>query len=424
MASKHHQIVIIGGGTGGIMTAAQLQRKAKNPLDIAIIDPSEMHVYQPAYTLVGAGTFKMADTVRPEKKLIPKGCTWIKDKVTSMDPDANSVLTEKNGTISYDFLVLAPGVIYDLSLVEGLEEAIKTDNVCSNYLDPEKTWKVVQQFKGGNALYTQGTTPIKCGGAPQKAMYMGEDYFRKNEELRKKTNVIYAFPGTVIFGVKEFKERLLEIVDSRNLILKHRHRLFKIDPVKQIAYYTYPQEFEHDSLTRNDTTNKAGAVVKDGVIEIKYDMLHLAPPMVPPKFISESKIALTEGGLKGYANVDKHTMQSPDYPNIFGLGDAMGVPAAKTGAAIRKQTPVLVEHLLAALENSPATTSYDGYSSCPIVTGYGKMLLCEFDYKNERQSDPILSKIFDTTKDSWWMWLLKKYGLPYLYWNQMLKGKM
>jgi len=146
--------------------------------------------------------------------------------------------------------------------------------------------------------------------------------------------------------------------------------------------------------------------------------------MVPPSFISDSKLAVKKGGLKGYCNVDKHTMQSPDYPNVFGLGDAMGIPAAKTGAAIRKQTPVLVDRLMAEMKHGESTASYDGYSSCPIITGYGKMLLCEFNYKNERDSDPLLTKFFDTTKDSWPMWMLKKYGLPYLYWNQMLKGKM
>ncbi len=424
MSKNHFQVIIIGGGTGGIMTAAQLQRKAKSKLEIAIIDPSELHIYQPAYTLVGAGTYSLKRTQRPEAKQIPKGCHWIKDKVSSLDPDNNSIDTTTKGKFTYEYLVLAPGVIYDLSLVEGLEEAMKSDVVCSNYLDPEKTWQVVQNFKGGNALYTQPTTPIKCGGAPQKAMYLGEDYFRKDPTLRKNTNVIYAFPGTVIFGVEEFKKRLLEIVDSRNLILKHRHRLFKIDPVKQIAYYKYPLEHPYESLTRNDDENKSNSQEKDGIIEIKYDMLHLAPPNVPPTFISESKIAVQEGGLKGYAKVDKHTMQNPDYPNIFGLGDAMGIPASKTGAAIRKQTPVLVDHLLAKIENRTSDKKYNGYSSCPIVTGYGKMLLCEFDYDNKKESDPYLSKILDTTKDSWPMWILKKYGLPWLYWNQMMKGRM
>ncbi len=425
MKKSHFQVIIIGGGTGGIMTAAQLKRKSRTKLDIAIFEPSPTHIYQPAYTLVGAGTFEMEDTKRPEKKQIPAGVEWIQEKVVSLDADKNQISTEKSGDFTYDYLVLAPGVIINLDLVEGLREAMEKDNVCSNYIDPEKTWDVVQRFEGGNALYTQSTTAIKCGGAPQKAMYLGEDYFRKNPALRAKSNVIYAFPGSVIFGVEEFKKRLLTIVDERNLVLKHFHQLFKIDGDKQIAYYRYPEDKEYNALTRNDADNKVGAKLDAGVIAIHYDMMHLAPPMEPPAFIAQSKIAHKEGPHKGYANVDKHTMQSPEYPNVFGVGDAMGIPAAKTGAAIRKQTPVLVDHLLAEMDaNRKSEKVYNGYSSCPIVTGYGKMLLCEFDYDNKRDSDPILTKVFDTTKDSRSMWILKKYGLPYLYWNQMLKGRM
>ncbi|NJN42646.1 MAG: NAD(P)/FAD-dependent oxidoreductase, partial [Flammeovirgaceae bacterium] len=204
MGKSHYQILIVGGGTGGIMTAAQLLRKSLHKLDIAIVEPSDQHIYQPAFTLVGAGSYKMKDTIRPEKNQIPKGATWIKDKVTALDADKNMVATENTGELTYDYLVLAPGISINLALVEGLQEAMAKENVCSNYIDPEKTWQVVQKFKGGNALYTQSTTAIKCGGAPQKAMYMGEDYFRKDKALRDRTNVIYAFPGTVIFGVEEF----------------------------------------------------------------------------------------------------------------------------------------------------------------------------------------------------------------------------
>jgi len=424
MSQKHHQIIVIGGGTGGIMTAAQLQRKSKTKLDIAIIEPSEMHIYQPALTLVGAGSFSLDATKRKEERYIPKGVEWIKDKASALNPDKNEVSTEKNGDCTYDYLVLAPGLLYNLGLVEGLKEAMGKNDVCSNYIDPEYTWKTVQKFKGGTALYTQPTTPIKCGGAPQKAMYMGEDYFRKNRELRKKSNVIYAFPGTVVFGVEVFKNRLLEIADERNLILKHRHELYKVDGEKKIAYFQLAEGLDYDDLTRNDPENKSGVIREGNDVQIPYDMLHLAPPHEVPAFIRNSKLAVQDGPMKGFTNVDKYTLQNPDYPNVFGLGDSSCLPTAKTGAAIRKQSPVLVDHLLAQMNKEKSELAYNGYSSCPIVTGYGKMLLCEFDYDNNRDSDPILSKMMDTTKDSWFMWILKKFGLPFLYWNLMLKGKM
>ena len=190
---SHYQILIIGGGTAGIMTAAQLIRSNKS-LDIAIVEPSDTHYYQPAWTLVGAGTFDYKKTAKPMADLIPKGVTWIKDYATGFDPANNQISTKNNAHISYDYLVVAPGLVMDPSLIEGLPEAMEMGVVCSNYTDPEHTWETIKNFKGGNALFTQPTTPIKCGGAPQKTAYLAADYFRR-QGLSDKTNVIFATPG-------------------------------------------------------------------------------------------------------------------------------------------------------------------------------------------------------------------------------------
>ncbi len=191
---KHYQILIIGGGTAGITIAAQLRRK-KSALQIAIIEPSEKHYYQPAWTLVGAGAFDFKETERNEGDYIPEGVDWIKDKATGIDPEKNEVTTASSGTFTYDFLVPVPGLVMAPELLPGLKESLDKGVVCSNYTNPEHTWEVLQKFKGGNAVFTQPTTPIKCGGAPQKIMYMAEDYFRK-QGIREKTNVLYATPGT------------------------------------------------------------------------------------------------------------------------------------------------------------------------------------------------------------------------------------
>ena len=154
-------------------------------------------------------------------------------------------------------------------------------------------------------------------------------------------------------------------------------------------------------------------------------MMHLAPPQSAPDFIKRSKLAHQEGPNKGWINVHKHTLQHNIYPNVFALGDAVAVPTAKTGAAIRKQAPVVVENLVKVMQNEASLSEgYQGYSSCPLVTGYGKMVLAEFKYDNVRDSDPLISTFMDTSKESWLMWLLKKYGLPFMYWNLMLKGKV
>ena len=419
---KNYQVLIIGGGTAGIMVAARLKRADKN-IQIAIIEPSDKHYYQPAWTLVGAGTYDMKKTIRNEVDYIPKGVYWIKDAATKIDPDNRKVGTKSSGDFSYDYLVVAPGLVMDLDALPGLRESLGKGGVCSNYVDPEYTWEVLKNFKGGNAVFTQPATPIKCGGAPQKIMYLAEDYLRKNG-IRDKSNVIFATPGTVIFGVTEFAETLNKIIQERDIFFKPFYTPIKIDHEKKKVHFKYSQSGVNSCVGTEDSRINE-EVQGDTEIIMPYDMLHLAPPQTAPQFIKTSKIVHQDGPSKGWVNVDINTLQHSVYPTIFALGDVAALPTAKTGAAIRKQAPVVAENLLHMIkDNNLGEKIYEGYSSCPLVTGYGKMVLAEFKYGNIRDSDPLLSKFFDTSKELYPMWLLKKYGLPYLYWNQMLRGKM
>jgi len=432
--STHHQVLIIGGGTAGIMTAAQLIKQDKSN-DIAIIEPADTHYYQPAWTLVGAGTYDYDKTGKPMAEVMPKGAKWIKDKATAFDPENNSVSTESSGNITYDYLVVAPGLSYDFSMVKGLGDAIDKGVVCSNYTDPKHTWDVVRNFKGGTALFTQPATPIKCGGAPQKIMYLAESHFRKSS-VRSKTDVLFATAGTVIFGVKEIAKTLMEVVDRKDINLRFNHKLVEVDAEKQIAWYELTKDVsaggcvimsgEDDDKYLDKTFQynyKDVKVTKEGNrYGIHYDMLHTAPPSVAPDFVRKSTLVNDAGWL----DVNKHTMQHNTYGNIFGLGDVAGVPTAKTGAAIRKQVPVVVDNLdLLIKHDKIGNKSYNGYSSCPLVTDYGKMVLAEFDYDKAFIPDPKLKNLFisDSSKEHWRLWILKKYGLPYLYWNKMLKGQ-
>lgn len=430
---KHYEILIIGGGTAGIMTAAQLlrQKKSKN---IAIIEPADTHYYQPAWTLVGAGTYSLEKTAKPMSKMIPSGATWIKDKVTGFEAPKNSVQTEKSGDITYDYLVVAPGLAYDFSLVPGLGDAMDKGVVCSNYTDPEHTWDVVKNFKGGTALFTQPATPIKCGGAPQKIMYLAEDYWNKNN-IRANSEVVFATAGTVIFGTKVIADTLMEVVERKDINLRFNHKLVKVDGENQIAWYELTKDIkaggcivmsgeDEKCLDEDFQFNYKSVKVtkKDGLYGIHYDMLHTAPPSVAPKFIQESDLVNEAGWL----DVDIHTLQHKKYPNIFGIGDVAALPTAKTGAAVRKQVPVLTDNLSMLINhNKIGSKSYNGYSSCPLVTDYGKMVLAEFDYEGNFTPDPKLKRMLikDSSKEHWRLWMFKKYMLPFLYWQRMMKGK-
>lgn len=414
------QIIIIGGGTAGIMTAAQFKRK-DSTLDIAIVEPNTQHFYQPAFTLVGAGTYKYKNTHRAMADVIPEGVTWIKDAAKEITPENNSLTTNSGKEYSYEYLVVAPGLVMELSLIEGLPEALGKGVVCSNYTNPRHTWEVLKNFKGGNAVFTQASTPIKCGGAPQKIAYLTADYLKKHN-LADKSNVYFATPGSVIFGVKPIRETLEKVIDRYNMHFKPFHNPYKIDADKQIIYFKSTEIDENDCVINQDDNIKCHEQNGETIIEMHYDMLHIAPPQAAPKFIRNSPLATK----KGWLDVNHHSLQHNKYPNIFGIGDVVDLPTAKTGAAVGKQAPVVVDNIIKLINNQEANNqSYMGYSSCPLVTAYGKMVLAEFDYEGNFTPDPNLKKllVFNSAKEHWRLWLLKKYGLPYLYWNIMLKGK-
>ncbi|MBT8229557.1 MAG: NAD(P)/FAD-dependent oxidoreductase [Saprospiraceae bacterium] len=411
--NNHHNLIVIGGGTGGIMIASQMRRK--NPgFSIAIVEPADTHHYQPAWTLVGANTYPIEKTKRPMSSVIPKGVKWIKEYAESFQPEKNTITTKDGNVLSYDFLVVAPGLVMAPQLVEGLTEAMDKGMVCSNYTDPEHTWEVLQKFEKGTALFTQPTTPIKCGGAPQKIMYLAEHYFQKSGK-RKNIDVVFATPGTVIFGTPEIKKTLLEVNERKDINLRFGYNLVGVDAQEQIAWY---EMAEHE----REVNHKDVEVIQDGKRKgVRFGMMHLAPPQAAPAFIKNSPLANEEG----WVSVDHGTMQHTKYKNIFSVGDASALPTAKTGAAIRKQVPIVVENII-RLKNAQDLSDkrYNGYSSCPLVTGYGKMVLAEFDYDNKFTPDPKLKQmlVFDSSKESWRLWMLKKYMLPYLYWNKMMKG--
>lgn len=416
---KQHKVLIIGGGTAGIMVGAQMLKIDSN-LDIAIIEPADKHYYQPAWTLVGAGAYDYEKTSKPMAEVMPKGITWIKEYADSFDPENNTVTTKEGNTISYEYLVVAPGLVMAPELIEGLPDALAKGVACSNYTDPKHTWEQLQKFKGGNALFTQPTTPIKCGGAPQKIAYLAADSFRKRGILDK-SNVIFATPGSVIFGVKKVADTLHKVIDRYGIHFKPFYAPVKIDADKKVVTFKYVAPGDNQCVL-NENEGIGETMTGESLIEIPFDFLHLAPPQTAPKFIKDSPLV----NAAGWLDVDHFSMQHNKYANIYGLGDVAALPTAKTGAAIRKQVPIVVENIMSMIHGeAPANASYNGYSSCPLVTGYGKMVLAEFDYKNNFLPDPKLKQmlVFDSSKEHWRLWMLKKYGLPYLYWNKMMKGE-
>ncbi|MCC6960030.1 MAG: NAD(P)/FAD-dependent oxidoreductase [Dehalococcoidia bacterium] len=395
-AAARHKVLIIGGGNAGISVAAQLRRKLKG-LDVAIIEPSEKHYYQPLWTLVGGGVFRKQVTERPEASVIPKGVTWLQDSVTEIRPEENAVITASGESIGYDYLVVAPGIQVNWGQIEGLEDALGKNGVCSNYSYDlvDKTWEFIDGFKGGTALFTQPATPIKCGGAPQKIAYLADDTFRKHG-VRAETKLLFMSGQPSIFAVEKYANTLRKVIERREIDARFRESLVKVDGEAREATF--------QNLDSGERT------------VIHYDLLHVVPPMSAPDFIRNGPLANADG----WVDVDRETLRHTRYANIYALGDASSLPTSKTGAAVRKQAPVLVKNLVAAILGGSAHAKYDGYTACPLVTGYGRLVMAEFDYNNQ----PKETFPFDQSKERWSMYQFKARILPRMYWWGILKGRM
>ena len=397
----HFEVVIVGAGAGGISVAASLKSR-KPGLNIAIIDPADIHYYQPGWTMVGGGIFDAQSTAKTMGSLIPKGVHWLKSAVAAFEPENNAVILDGCRVVKYDRLVVCPGLKLDWDKVEGLVETLGRNGVTSNYrydLAPY-SWQLVQQLKKGRALFTQPPMPIKCAGAPQKAMYLSGDAWFRNGAL-KDIDIQFMNAGGVLFGVKDYVPALMNYVERYDASLNFFHNLVAVDgPAKKATF----------KVSRPDTDPTE--------VTVEFDMMHVCPPQTAPDFIRVSPLA----DAAGWVDVDQATLRHRTYENIWSLGDVMNAPNAKTAAAARKQAPTVADNIVADIAGRSAVAQYDGYGSCPLTVERGKIVLAEFGYGGVlKPSFP--SFLLDGTKPSRAAWFLKETVLPPIYWKAMLKGK-
>ncbi len=391
-------VVVVGGGSAGIGVAASLLKR-QPALRIAIIEPSDKHYYQPAWTLVGGGVFEAGQTVRRMANVIPEQAEWIHAEASGFDPHNNIVQLADGRRIGYRQLIVCPGICLAWEKIEGIEETLGQNGVTSNYhfdLAPY-TWSLVQELSGGKAIFTQPPMPIKCAGAPQKAMYLACDNWLKAGCLGN-ISVEFYTAGAVLFGVADFVPSLMNYVERYDAELHFNANLIKVDGGQKTAWFEIK---DAEGNTR--------------VEEKQFDMLHVTPPQVAPEFLRNSPLA----DASGFCKVNEKTLQHPDFANIFALGDACASPNAKTAAAARKQVVVVAENLLASREDKPMPMVYDGYGACPLTVEKGKVVLAEFGFGGKLLptfplKPSVPRKLY---------WFFKTTVFPWLYWNGMLKGR-
>jgi sulfide:quinone oxidoreductase len=404
MTTTSHQIVIVGGGAAGIAIAASLMARARK-LDIAIIEPSDKHYYQPGWTMVGGGVFTPESTQRSEASVMPADAKWIKGAVATFEPEQNQVTLLDGSTVRYERLIVCPGLKLNWAGIEGLEETLGKNGVTSNYrydLAPY-TWELVQKLAkqdGGKALFTQPPMPIKCAGAPQKAMYLACDAWQAAGTLGK-TQVQFFNAGAVLFGVADYVPALMEAVKGYGIDLQFGHTLTKIDGANKQATFT---------KTLADGSKES--------IVTSFDMIHVVPPQTAPDFIKASPLA----DAAGWVDIDPASMQHKKYANIYAAGDVGNTTNAKTAAAARKQAPVVAHNVLASLGKTSGKAGYDGYGSCPLTVSRGKIVLAEFLYGG-KVAPTLPLWLINGKRPSRIAWFLKASMLPWIYWNAMLKGR-
>lgn len=406
------KILILGGGAAGLSMAARLSQYLKDP-DITLIDPSDRQYYQPGFTLIASGVYKPDEVWKTQAACVPDGIKWIKDAVANVDPVKQSVATHTNGSFAYDFLVLTPGLQINWEKVEGITHATLGQGNAHSIYDFEgaqKTWAAIQDFSktGGRGIYTDTYTKHKCGGAPKKICLLTEHYTRK-QDTRSKVKLDFYTASKELYDVPYFTPRLEEIYHERNIPINVNVRVKGVDTAAKRVYFEKVETINDEKVV--------SPFVED------YDFLHFTPPMSAPDFVREAGLGWTEGKLaaESWVMVDKDTLIHKTYANIISLGDVAGIPTSKTSAAVRVQVPIAAKNLIALMEGKEPTEKYNGYAACPIITEYGKVLLCEFDYDKKPQISFPFSML-DMSKEQWAGWMLKVHVLKPMYFYGMLNG--
>jgi sulfide:quinone oxidoreductase len=397
------RIVIAGAGAAGLALAARLRRQMPNAT-ITLIDAKKEHHFQPGYTLVAAGIWTPEHVTERNEDYMPRGVIWIEQAVAEFDPDAKTVVTAAGQRVPYDFLFVATGLMLDYRAIAGMDASlIGKGGIASIYAGPAQaaaSAAAIDRFieTGGVGLFGRPAGEMKCAGAPLKVTFVADDKARRKGR-RGALKMVYNAHNPAVFAVPPVHEKVKTLFAERDVAVNYSHVLKAIDPGARRATYATPS----------------------GDVTLDYDFIHVVPPMRAPDAVRNSPLPWKAGPLAadGWIEADKATLRHPRYPNVFAVGDIAGVPRGKTAASVKWQVPVVVDNLVAETAGRAPSKTYNGYTSCPMVTGIGKAMLIEFDYDGKLiPSFPFIAPL----EELWVSWLIEEKGLKGAY-RAMLRGR-
>jgi sulfide:quinone oxidoreductase len=397
------RIVIAGAGAAGLTAANRLTAQLDGAR-ITLVEARKEHFYQPGFTLVAAGLKPASYPVSTTVQWVPRGVDLISEAVAEFNPEARRVVTSGGKTLEYDFLIVATGLDLDYAAIEGMTiDLIGREGIGSVYAGPEaalKTWGEMSRFtdRGGAGLFMRPATEMKCAGAPLKYAFITDDYARR-KGTRQKVKLTYAAHANALFSVPIVSEKVRMLFGERGIDVSYSHVMKAIDPARRIATFDTPS----------------------GKAEIGYDFVNIVPPMRAPVAVRKSPLAWQTGpfAADGWVEVDKATLRHRRFNNVFAVGDVAGVPKGKTAASVKWQVPVAVEHIVADIAGRKSDATYNGYTSCPLITRIGRAMLVEFDYENNLV--PSFPGMIAPLEELWITWLMKEIALKPTY-LAMLRG--
>jgi sulfide:quinone oxidoreductase len=423
------KIVIVGGGAGALMVLARLRRALSNP-DITIIAPNDKHIYQPGQIFVAAGEYAPEDIIFDNTGYIGEDVTWIKDEAETFDPDTNSLTTKGGKRVEYDYLIVATGIQYHYEQIAGLSvDMLGKHGISSVYHNDlaagtaeggviTRDWfnalKEAAKTSKPRVICTQPSTPLKCGGAPQKILYLADDFLKRD---KLNADFTFATAGEKLFSLPEIDEALNKVQKSYgNITNKFGHELIAIDAEKKIATFLhkYQVQGEYDKVYE-----EYEMIDKEEEVQLEYDFIHISPPSAAVDAVANSPLGWQKGSAKGWLEVDRETLQHRRYKNVFGIGDVCGIPIGKTGGSARHQGPIVVGNLVSVMEKKEPVLKFDGYTVCPLKTSYGEIIMAEFNYDGLAPSFPL-----DPAQPRWIWWVFDLYMLQPMYRYLMLNGLM